>query len=121
MLIIDDEALVLRMLARLLESEWEVATAESMQAAREALRHPWDAVLCDLMLLGGSGIQLASEIELIDPDLRRRTIFMTGGAITAEAEAFLARADVCSLQKPMNPAVLRAQLRELGRAGRSDA
>ena len=63
---------------------------------------PFDLVLCDLMMPGMSGMDLAAWIEEHHPALSRRMIFMTGGAFTPEAEEFLASAVHPSLEKPFS-------------------
>ncbi len=113
LLVVDDEPRLLRMLGLLLADEWDVTPAASAEAAVALLDGGgFDVLLCDLMLAGTSGVQLAREIAARDPALRARTVFMTGGAITAEAEAFLARSDVIAVAKPMNFDALRRVLRE---------
>jgi CheY-like chemotaxis protein len=113
LLIVDDEPLVLRLLCEVLEPEWDVAPAASgEQAYRLVCSMPFEVVLCDIMMSGMTGMQLASLVEARDPSLRRSMVFMTGGAITGEAEEFLARADVTALDKPMNFSALRLLLRE---------
>lgn len=52
------------------------------------------------------------------PGLADRVVFMTGGAFTAEAEAFLARAPDRHIAKPFDPGALRALVARLV-AGRS--
>lgn len=112
LLLIDDEPIVLRLLATVLESEWDVVSAAD---ADEALRllgtRSFERILCDLMLPGMSGMELADRIAAIDPDLRRRMVFLTGGAVTADAQAFLSREDVVHLMKPVDIVQLRAVLR----------
>jgi CheY-like chemotaxis protein len=112
LLLIDDEPIVLRLLATVLESEWDVVSAAD---ADEALRllgsRPFQRIVCDLMLPGMSGMELAERIREIDPDLRRRMVFLTGGAVTADAQAFLSREDVVHLMKPVDITRLREVLR----------
>ncbi len=106
-LLVDDEPLVVKMLATVLGRTWTVTVA---QRGAEALGHleagRYDAIVCDLMMPGMSGMELAAEIERRDADQRRRMLFLTGGAVTAEAETFLARADVTFLTKPVSPQAL---------------
>jgi signal transduction histidine kinase/CheY-like chemotaxis protein len=112
LLVVDDEPRVLRLLATLLGDEWDVAQAQSAEAAYALIDSgAFDVLLCDLMLAGTSGVQLATEIAARDPGLRARMVFMTGGAITPEAESFLARPDVAFVTKPMDFDALRQLLR----------
>ena len=59
-LIVDDDATTVASLAELVAAEgFEVATADSLAAARAALlRQRPDVVLCDLLLPDGQGIDL---------------------------------------------------------------
>jgi signal transduction histidine kinase/CheY-like chemotaxis protein len=113
-LIVDDDPLVLRMLSRALERWWQVtAVTSGEEALALAATEPFDAVVCDLMMPGMSGMEVCDELDKRHPALRRRTLFLTGGAVAQEAQDFLARADVRSLTKPVSPAVLSSTLHEL--------
>jgi FixJ family two-component response regulator len=48
-----------------------------------------------------SGKALAARLAVEQPELRRRLIVMTGGAVTPEDEEFLSRGDVLVLAKPV--------------------
>lgn len=64
-LIVDDESSLLEFLELLLRGEGhEVATAQSVAAARERIDgRPIDLVLCDLNMPGGSGLELLREVR----------------------------------------------------------
>ncbi|MBA2663227.1 MAG: PAS domain S-box protein, partial [Bradymonadaceae bacterium] len=84
--IIDDERMLLRALARQLGREFQVETYES---AREALEHLGlgvlpHVILCDLQMPELSGAQFYRQLLATRPDLAARVIFMTGGAFTNE-------------------------------------
>ncbi len=113
LLAIDDEPMLLELMSQVFQPRWQVVARASGEAALLSIRqHDFDVVLCDLMMPGFSGIELAARIAAFDPALRARMVFMTGGAITPEAEAFVARADVISVSKPMDLLALDALLRE---------
>jgi CheY-like chemotaxis protein len=117
LLVVDDDPLVLDVLVGLLEREWDVEGAASGAEALERLRRGgWDAVLCDLMMPGISGIRLADEVSRMDPALRARMVFLTGGAVTPEAQAFVARPDVRHLMKPVDSEQLLRLMRETATA-----
>jgi CheY-like chemotaxis protein len=108
-LVVDDEALVARSVARILSRAHDVTTLTS---SREALRRAeagerWDLVLCDLMMPELTGMELARRLQEVAPDLSPRLIFLTGGAFTADAQAFL-EAGHPYLEKPIDAAALRA-------------
>lgn len=103
LLLVDDDPLVRSSLARSLRRWWRVVAVESGQAALEALDHQrFDAVACDLQMPGLSGIHVADLLARQRPDVLARTVFLTGGAMTREAEAFLARPDITYVEKPVD-------------------
>jgi CheY-like chemotaxis protein len=106
-LIVDDEAMVLRVLGQLLSHHYEVQTAEGLTAACELLaRGSFDVVLCDMMMLDGTGADLHAWAVENRSELAERFVFMTGGTFTPKAREFLAAIDAPRLSKPF-------QLREL--------
>jgi len=89
-------------LRRALQRHYRVVLADSAEDARRVLgagAH-FDLMLCDLMMPGMSGMDLAAWVAEHHPALAGRMIFMTGGAFTPEAEQFLADAAHPSLEKP---------------------
>lgn len=107
-LVVDDDELVARSLARSLRGHCEVAVARSGSAALDRIEAEphWDTILCDLMMPGMTGMDLAEAVAARDPALRARMVFITGGAVTPAAREFVARPDVVSLQKPVSVAEL---------------
>jgi CheY-like chemotaxis protein len=67
----------------------------------------FDAILCDLMMPHNSGMQLYERITVSRPEYLSRIIFMTGGAFTPQARAFLAKLDRPHLEKPFSEQELR--------------
>jgi CheY-like chemotaxis protein len=110
-LLVDDDEMVSTVLSQALRRRHDVAVAAS---AREALacieREAFDVVICDVMMPGMSGMDLAAALEASQPALRRRMLFLTGGAVTPAAEAFLARPDVRYLMKPVSMADLHSAI-----------
>ena len=134
--ILDDDPVSLRFLSELLEEEgFEVNTAQSLGAAKEALsRKPADTLLLDLMLPDGSGLDLLKELE---NRFRIQVIVLTAHA-SVETIADALRLGACDyLTKPIDIGrlktvlanvirnselsaeviALRAQLKDLGRFG----
>jgi signal transduction histidine kinase/CheY-like chemotaxis protein len=113
-LLVDDEPLVVRMLSTALGRYWDVAVASG---AREALGlidgQAFDAVVCDLMMPGMSGMDVAEAAWSRHPRLRQRMLFLTGGAVLPEAEAFLERTDVRHMTKPVRVSDLNAELQRV--------
>jgi len=91
LLVVDDEPLVARGVTRLLQGE---CSAESTSSAREALERlsqgeRFDLLLCDVMMPEMSGEAFFHQLAQVAPDQRERVVFITGGAFTPEARAFL--------------------------------
>jgi signal transduction histidine kinase len=106
-LILDDEPLVARSLARALQSLHEVTTLTS---AAEALRRfrageSWDVVLCDVMMPEMTAMDLEEAVAKDRPELVKRLLYVTGGAFTDRSRAFLASRPY--VEKPVDLAVLR--------------
>jgi len=103
-LVVDDEPALLAVLQRVLgRMGHTVLTAVNGRAALSlAETGQIDVVVSDLMMPEMSGAVLAATLAERHPLLRRRLIVMTGGAVTAEDEAFLAREDVVVVNKPVS-------------------
>ena len=114
-LIIDDEELVGRAMVRVLAREQDTVLVTSGVEARELLSRDqgFHGVLCDLMMPEVTGMDLHEWLLEHNPDLARRTLFVTGGAFTPRAQAFLKQVENTVLQKPCKPAELRAWARQL--------
>jgi PAS domain S-box-containing protein len=111
-LIVDDDALLLRALTRVVGEHHDVTTVTD---GRDALRRikegdRYDVVLCDVMMPVMTGIALHAELAAIAPDTAGRMVFMTGGAFTAQARAFLDTVPNRILEKPIAPRDLQAVL-----------
>jgi PAS domain S-box-containing protein len=118
-LLVDDDPLVGSAVARVL-SDHEVHSCTSpAEALRRCSAERFDLVLCDLMMLEMTGMELQRRLRPEHPDLAARLIFVTGGAFTAEASAFLESTPNPHLAKPFDVERLRAEVsRALGRAPR---
>jgi len=112
LLVVDDEPALLDVLQRVLRRMGhEVAIAQDGEAALAmAEREPFDAIVSDLMMPNMSGAALAERLARTNPALRGRFIVMTGGAVTVEDAAFLARPDVVAVTKPVSVGALGAAL-----------
>ena len=85
-LIIDDEAPILRIYSRLLGTEHEVLTASSAPQALELLAQDanFDMIICDLMMPEMDGMAFFDELCERDLTLASRMWLSTGGAIGSE-------------------------------------
>jgi PAS domain S-box-containing protein len=112
-LVVDDEIAIGRTLAIGLADEFDVVTATSGREALELLAGtpPFDVVLCDLMMPEVSGMDVYERVAEIAPHLATRFVFVTGGAFTDRARAFVERVGAPVLEKPFELAALPAVLR----------
>jgi CheY-like chemotaxis protein len=111
-LVIDDEPLITKGMRRMLRDH-DVVAAEG---AREALGRilageHFDVILCDLMMPEMTGIELHEEVARHAPAMLERMVFVTGGAFTESARAFLARPGIEHLEKPVDFKLLRSLIR----------
>jgi len=110
-LVVDDETAVAATIRQVL-ADHEVTAVSNVEDALAACEgQEFDCVLCDLMLRGQSGEALYSALVARGAKLARRVAFMTGGAVTPSAVAFLARTDQPSIEKPFSAEALRALVR----------
>ncbi len=103
-LLVDDEPMVLRVLSQLLSRSYEVERADGLVGATTLLAkgEPVDVILCDMMMLDGTGVDVHAWMRANRPELLPRMIFMTGGTFTPKARAFLADVAAHHLVKPFS-------------------
>ena len=115
-LVLDDDPLVGRSMARLLQAAHEVTvlTSPSEALARLERGERWDAILCDLMMPELSGMDVAERLSRTAPHVLPRIVYLTGGAFTERARKFLAEGRPF-LEKPVEAQALRDRVAELVR------
>ncbi|HYO64716.1 MAG TPA: ATP-binding protein, partial [Archangium sp.] len=115
LLVVDDEPLVGVAIRRTLQREHEVVTLTSAREARERLLRGecFDVILCDLMMPEMSGMDLHGELAHHLPHVAGRMLFLSGGAFTPEARAFLSRLGDRYVEKPFSPEKLRERVQAL--------
>jgi DNA-binding NtrC family response regulator len=103
-LVVDDEPLIGAVLERTLGEEHEVVTCGGAREALERLARgeTFDLVFSDLLMPELSGIDLHAELARTHPALAERVVFLTGGACTEAARAFLARPGREWVEKPFD-------------------
>ncbi len=113
-LIVDDDPLVAQTLRRALR-EHDVTTAANGRQALELLgsARDFDVVVCDLMMPVMTGMELHAVLARERPDLAARMVFITGGAFTPAARAFLNQVPNPRLDKPFSSDRLRAAVRDV--------
>ena len=116
-LVVDDEPGVRALLARVLGLGHEIVTAASGAEAQAFLTEPgrFDAVVCDLMMPELSGMDAHAWLQERDPSLAARFVFVTGGVFTRSAADYLEKVANPRVEKPFEPAALRALVGELVR------
>ena len=107
-LVIDDEPAVRSSLKRMLVGH-EVVEADSGARACEILSRDthFDVVLCDMMMPQLSGMDVHQWLVAHHPDLARRVVFVTGGAFTPNARAYLDQVNNARVEKPIDAQALR--------------
>jgi len=107
-LIIDDEMALGRVFPRLLKPHQVTVVAHARDAlARIAAGETYDLILCDLMMPEMNGMEFHDALQRLHPEIAARVVFMSGGAFTPGASAFLEGMPNRRLDKPLDVARLR--------------
>jgi signal transduction histidine kinase/ActR/RegA family two-component response regulator len=114
-LVIDDDRMVSEAVELMLAEEHNVVLAPGAEEALALIRagQDFDAIVCDLMMPGMSGIELFYELEQERPGLAERILFATGGAFTRAAQSFVQRMGDRVLSKPLHSDELRRKVGKL--------
>ncbi|MBI5497132.1 MAG: PAS domain S-box protein [Deltaproteobacteria bacterium] len=111
-LVVDDEPLVGAATRRTLADEHDVVpVASGAEALARLEEEPFDLILCDVMMPEMSGEELYEALVQRFPEHAAKMIFMTGGAFTPRAAAFLERVPHKRLHKPVDADDLKALIR----------
>lgn len=111
-LVVDDEPAIGTIVCKVLKGH----DVTAVTGARDALSlldggRRFDVILCDLMMPEMSGMDFHSELDRRFPDLARRVVFISGGAFTPAAHAYLDAVPNERLAKPFHPEQIRALVR----------
>jgi signal transduction histidine kinase len=103
-LVIDDEPMITTAIARTLALDHEVAVSSDAQAALSRITHGerFDVILCDLMMPQMTGMELHARLKSQLPEQAAQMVFLSGGAFTARARAFLEEVPNQRLEKPFD-------------------
>jgi PAS domain S-box-containing protein len=109
-LIIDDEQAVADAVGRLLRAHHDVfvETDARVAQARIARAESYDVIFCDLMMPNLSGMDFYKALASSSPEMAKRIVFMTGGAFSPRARAFLNTVANVSIDKPFTMESIRA-------------
>ena len=114
LMVIDDEDMVLKALSRILSEHEVVCTANARHAlVRLEADDRFDVILCDLMMPSMTGMDFYEALLQRSPELARRVVFLTGGALTAKVASFLDTVPNLHIQKPFGAENLRAMVQQL--------
>jgi PAS domain S-box-containing protein len=117
-LVVDDEPSIGVVLRRVLRDH-QVTAVTAARKALELLESGarFDVILSDLMMPEMSGMDFYDELTRRFPEAARRVVFLSGGAFTPSAHAFLDRVTNPRLEKPFDPRLLRELVQRLVRPG----
>jgi KaiC/GvpD/RAD55 family RecA-like ATPase len=109
-LVVDDEKAIGQTVRRTLEPEHEVTALTSARDALERIEagERFDVILCDLMMPQVTGMDLHAAMLQAAADQAARIIFLTGGAFTPAARAFVDKTTNLWIEKPFDVRQLRA-------------
>jgi signal transduction histidine kinase/CheY-like chemotaxis protein len=117
-LIIEDEPLVADILSLQLSSAgYRTSVYQDPRRALETLKSDGDEidlVYCDLMMTKMTGMELADALSTSAPFQLKKLVFMTGGAFTPTALAFLQRHSEQCVEKPFD--ILKETSRRMNRS-----
>lgn len=101
--IADDEPNIRILVNRILGKEYIVFEARNGEEAIDiASTEKPDLILMDIKMPVISGIELYNQLEVKDPSLTQRVMFITGDAVETTTRKFLDRTGVPHIAKPFN-------------------
>jgi CheY-like chemotaxis protein len=111
-LIVDDEPRLAQSLRMLLEPAHEVVATTRASEALEMVSsgQRFDLVVCDLQMPDTTGMDVYARLQEQAPELAQRLVFMSGGAYTPAASAFIRSVPNRVLEKPVRPEVFLATI-----------
>ncbi|MEC7523187.1 MAG: ATP-binding protein [Myxococcota bacterium] len=121
-LVVDDEAAILKIVGRLLGELHAVVTAGSGAEAQRVLEQDggFDVILCDVMMPIVGGTDLHAWLRERDEGLAQRMLFMTGGVLGSEVGQYIHRHQLRVLQKPFDRQTLVDAVSQRVREARAD-
>jgi CheY-like chemotaxis protein len=114
-LAIDDEPSILDVVERVVRPDHHFL---GLTNAREGLERilrgeRFDLVLCDLMMPIMTGMDFYVEVHREAPEQAKKIVFLTGGAFTSKARAFLESTNNQQVEKPFDAKNLRSLINSL--------
>jgi two-component system cell cycle sensor histidine kinase/response regulator CckA len=113
-LIVDDDENVAEVVRRLLSREHDVTVVHDGRSGLDLVvaGESFDIILCDLMMPTMTGMTFHAELSVLAPALIERVVFISGGAFSPGAGAFLDAVPNRRLEKPFDHRALRVLVRE---------
>lgn len=113
-LVVDDEAPVAELIARLLRDEgWTVDVCRDGALALDWInRNVYDLIICDVRMPGMSGDELFAELKQRAPHLARRILFISGDTASSSTCTFLEHSGVRHIEKPFESDEFRTTVRQ---------
>jgi CheY-like chemotaxis protein/two-component sensor histidine kinase len=110
LLIVDDEPMIVSLVGKIVGADHDVVGVIRAPEALERIAQGerFDLILCDLMMPVMTGMELHASIQRIDPAQADAMVFITGGAFTPDARAFIETMPNRRLQKPFDARTLRS-------------
>ncbi len=113
-LLIDDEPLLLKSLARMLHSHHDVVAATGGALGVEALaKQDFDVIICDLMMPEVDGLHVYEKLQEKYPQLVDKLVYLSGGVFTDRMSSFLDNTKPRLLDKPVSRDALLDAIEEL--------
>jgi len=112
-LIIDDDHAVAQALRQTLEHHITTVANCGEAALWELQQSEFDVILCDIMMPGMTGLELFERLATVRREYQRRLVFITGGALTEAARAFLEGTCAPWLEKPISADQLEAAISQV--------
>lgn len=112
-LLVEDEPLLLHMMAHALAPHEVVCAASGREALALCESEHFDAILCDLVMLDTSGMDFYEQLAVSRPELAERILFMTGAPLIEDVQAFLETVPNAYIEKPVSLSNLRARVDEM--------
>ncbi len=116
-LVVDDEPAIGQSLRRALVEHDVVSVESAPSALRELRRTGYDVIVCDLMMPGAGGDALFAAVLRREPELAKRFIFVTAGAVTSKSRAFIEEVRQPILMKPFTMEKVRGVIDAMLTAG----
>ncbi|MEM9191536.1 MAG: ATP-binding protein [Myxococcota bacterium] len=106
-LIVDDDARVARALARMLRPNRCDVVLDGQEAIQQAQREEYDVIFCDLMMPDTTGMDVYDALVATGTGIENKLVFVTGGAFTDRARAFVGRVPNPIVEKPFDRGLAR--------------